>query len=68
MFEMELEIDPVAKARPRFNGKSVFTPKKTKDYEHTLAWSAQGLMMYHEVFTDAVHVEITFIIKKPKSA
>lgn len=40
--------DPVAKGRPRFAGKRVYAPQKTKDYEKRILDAAMGCEMITE--------------------
>lgn len=42
---LTLDIEPVSKARPRFNGRGrPYTPKRTRDYEATLAVAMRKAM------------------------
>ena len=36
MIHLKIDIEPVAKARPRFSKYGTYTPKKTKAYEETI--------------------------------
>lgn len=68
--EVNIPIEPVAKARPRMTRSGhVYTPKKTETAESIMRWWAYNAVGLNEVpvFSGAVHVDIEFIFTKPKS-
>lgn len=63
---LDFPIDPVPKGRPRKGRFSVYTPKKTRDAEKDIRTLARMQWPY-EPLTDALHVQILFIIKRGPS-
>lgn len=71
-----IEVEPVAKGRPRFtsrtlsNGKSfvkAYTPGATRDAEANIRWSIQQAKpeLYEEGV--ALHLDVDFVVARPKS-
>lgn len=66
MFNIEIEIDPVAKSRPRFTKSGhTYTPAKTKNYEKAI--KAELVAKRPEIIEGACHLDITFVRNIPKS-
>lgn len=61
-YSMTLIIDPVAKARPRVAHGHAYTPKRTQEYESSIA-----LWTHHMKFNGAVSLDVSFIMPMPKS-
>jgi Holliday junction resolvase RusA-like endonuclease len=60
-----LEMPPVAKGRPRFSGKHVYTPSKTKAFE-TKAKLLMKKQFYMQPLTGPLRAEIDFVFSRPK--
>lgn len=59
---------PVAKGRPRFTRMGrAYTPKKTADYEHTVAWYARIAMGGRKPLDGPVEAIMTFWLPIPPS-
>lgn len=59
---------PIAKARPRVTRAGItFTPKKTRDYEQSLAYAAGIKMGGKEPFDVPLKINIRFFFPIPKS-
>jgi Holliday junction resolvase RusA-like endonuclease len=68
MISLKIDIDPVAKERPRVNQitKSIYTPAKTRLFEKTIRQIA--LIQYKGDPIDyPVKMELDFYISRPKS-
>jgi len=70
MIYFHFELDPTPKGRPRFTNRgkftSVYTPKKTKDYEENIKFLA--MEQYDgKPLTGALKCEIVFYLRRPKS-
>ena len=67
--EIVMEGDPVAKGRPRFNGKTgtVYTPKKTASYENRLSFYASQAMRGRAVLTGQLVLLYDTYKEVPKS-
>lgn len=63
---IHLEMTPVAKGRPRFGRHTVFTPKKTKDFE-TQAKQLMRNQFFLMPLTGALRAEMVFTFPKPKT-
>ena len=57
---------PVAKGRPRFGKGKVYTPKKTADFENTVAWMAKAAMGSRKPLEGPVKIHITASFKSNK--
>jgi Holliday junction resolvase RusA-like endonuclease len=60
-----LELDPVAKGRPRFGRGFTYTPKKTKVFE-ARARVLMKKQFWMQPFECPVRLAITFVFPKPK--
>jgi len=76
LFYMSVNITPVPKGRPRFSRKvgsyktkktRAYTPKKTKEYEISVALQAKQRMGGRTAFEAPIDVEIVFHMPIPKS-
>ena len=66
MIQLDFVIDPVAKGRPRFGKRSVYTPKKTENFENSI--KKMAIDQYHKKpKVEPLGVIIDFYIKRPKS-
>lgn len=63
---LDFPIDPVPKGRPRKGRFSVYTPKKTRDFENDMKGLAKILWPYAPL-EGPLHVQILFIIKRGPS-
>jgi len=72
MLHFRVDIDPVAKGRPRYakrgNFVSTYTPTKTRDYEQIIKYKAIEAMGSSEPLESPVRVNLEFGMPIPKSA
>lgn len=61
----ELSGNPVAKGRPRFGKGRVYTPTKTRDYQHDLAWAAKLAMGRRKPLQYAVALRVYAYQRNP---
>lgn len=64
---IELEGQPVAKARPRFGNGRVYTAAKTSSFETALKLAGKAVMRGKTPMDGAVRVEITALFEIPAS-
>jgi len=70
-FQIYLPIKPIGKGRPRFTRKGhAYTPQKTRDAENIIAMMLRSQTSYfmNEIIEGPFHLDILFVIKKPKSS
>jgi len=61
-----IDVDPVAKGRPRFTKAGrAYTPQKTKQFSEDVKEYME--MYFIEKLEGALHVDLTFFIKRPKT-
>lgn len=61
-----IDVDPVAKERPRFTRSGrAYTPQKTKQFSKNVKKYME--MYFTEKLEGALHVDLTFFIKRPKT-
>jgi len=61
-----IDVDPVAKGRPRFTRAGrAYTPQKTKQFNKDVKKYME--MYFTEKLEGALHVDLTFFIKRPKT-
>jgi|DEB0MinimDraft_10_1074344.scaffolds.fasta_scaffold327187_1 Holliday junction resolvase RusA-like endonuclease len=61
-----IDVDPVAKGRPRFTKAGrAYTPQKTKQFSKDVKEYME--MYFIEKLEGALHVDLTFFIKRPKT-
>ena len=66
MIKIEIEIEPVAKGRPRFTKRGhTYTPAKTKNYEKII--KAELMARHPDQLEGACHLDMTFVRPIPKS-
>lgn len=65
-YNLEINIRPIPKARPRLSKFAVYTPKKTADYEKLIAyeWKRRYKSL---ILKNAVKLDLLFCFKKAKS-
>jgi len=63
IYEMELNIVPIGKGRPRFGQGHAYTPHRTALYEREIRRSYKG-----DKFIGAVKIELDFGLQTPRSA
>ena len=65
-YNLEINIRPIPKARPRLSKFAVYTPKKTADYEKLIAfeWKRRYKNL---ILKNAVKLDLLFCFKKAKS-
>lgn len=65
-FTISLPVIPIGKARARVTSRGAYTPQKTKDATDEIKW----LLALNKAprFEGAIDLDVTFTIKKPKSA
>jgi len=65
-YNLEINIRPIPKARPRLSKFAVYTPKKTADYEKLIAfeWKRRYKNL---ILKGAVKLDLLFCFKKAKS-
>jgi Holliday junction resolvase RusA-like endonuclease len=64
MIEVNLEIQPIPKARPRATRTGrVYTPARTAEYERTIA----KLVSHHSAQLGALALEVIFVLKRPNN-
>lgn len=65
-YSLEINTRPIPKQRPRLSKFSVYTPKKTLDYEKLIAF--EWKRRYKDlVLKNAVKLDLLFCFKKAKS-
>lgn len=65
-YNLEINIRPIPKARPRLSKFAVYTPKKTADYEKLIAY--EWKRRYKDlILKKAVKLDLLFCFKKAKS-
>ncbi len=65
MIEMTLDLCPVPKGRPRMTKAGVaYTPKRTREFEQAVSHMVKGT----SALLGALTLDVTFILKRPKSA
>lgn len=66
MYSIEINTRPVPKQRPRLSKFSVYTPKKTLDYEKLIAY--EWKRRYKDlILKGAVKLDLLFCFKKAKT-
>lgn len=58
---------PHGKGRPRFNGKTVYTPAETRNYERGVSFIASAEMRGRELMDGPLHIELRAVFAIPKS-
>lgn len=65
-YNLEINIRPIPKARPRLSKFAVYTPKKTADYEKLISF--EWKRRYKDlILKKAVKLDLLFCFKKAKS-
>lgn len=65
-YNLEINVRPIPKARPRLSKFAVYTPKKTADYEKLIAY--EWKRRYKDlILKKAVKLDLLFCFKKAKS-
>ena len=65
-YSLEINTRPVPKQRPRLSKFTVYTPKKTADYEKLIAY--EWKRRYKDlVLKGAVKLDLVFVFKKAKT-
>lgn len=65
-YNLEINIRPIPKQRPRLSKFAVYTPKKTADYEKLIAY--EWKRRYKDlILKKAVKLDLLFCFKKAKS-
>lgn len=59
-----LEIEPVAKGRPRFGRGRAFTPEKTRHFEQMVRELIRK-QYYHQPIQGPVHLDLVFVFNRP---
>ena len=63
MIHMKMEIEPVAKSRPRSTRSGrIYTPAKTAEYERDIA----KLTKHLPAILGPISVDVVFVLKRPK--
>jgi Holliday junction resolvase RusA-like endonuclease len=65
MTHIKFEIPPVPKGRPRFANGHAYTPRPTKEYEHTIA--EEYLLKRLKKHLGAISIFVTFNYRIPTS-
>ena len=65
-YNLEINIRPIPKARPRLSKFAVYTPKKTADYEKLIAYEWKRRYK-NLILKNAVKLDLLFCFKKAKS-
>lgn len=65
-YNLEINIRPIPKARPRLSKFAVYTPKKTADYEKLIAYEWKRRYK-NLILKGAVKLDLLFCFKKAKS-
>ena len=66
MYSIEINTRPVPKQRPRLSKFTVYTPKKTADYEKLIAY--EWKRRYKDlILKGAVKLDLVFVFKKAKT-
>lgn len=65
-YNLEINIRPIPKARPRLGKFAVYTPKKTADYENLIAYEWKRRYK-NLILKNAVKLDLLFCFKKAKS-
>lgn len=63
IYRFAVQGEPIVKARPRLGKSKTYTPKRTKDHQNNIAWTAkqQGV----KILKGAVHVKLQFYMPLP---
>jgi len=61
---IEYEGEPVAKGRPRLGRAGIYTPSKTLQFEHNLAWVARSQIK--QPLFGPILLEVSFRLPRPK--
>lgn len=65
-YNLEINIRPIPKARPRLSKFAIYTPKKTADYEKLISF--EWKRRYKDlILKKAVKLDLLFCFKKAKS-
>lgn len=65
-YNLEINVRPIPKARPRLSKFAVYTPEKTTDYENLIAY--EWKKRYKDlILKNAVKLDLLFCFKKAKS-
>ena len=65
-YNLEINVRPIPKARPRLSKFAVYTPKKTADYENLISF--EWKRRYKDlILKNAVKLDLLFCFKKAKS-
>nr|DAS24857.1 MAG TPA: Endodeoxyribonuclease RusA [Caudoviricetes sp.] len=65
-YNLEINIRPIPKQRPRLSKFAVYTPKKTADYEKLIAYEWKRRYK-NLILKGAVKLDLLFCFKKAKS-
>lgn len=66
MYSIEINTRPIPKQRPRLSKFTVYTPKKTLDYEKLIAY--EWKKKYKDlILKGAVKLDLVFVFKKAKT-
>ena len=66
MYSIEINTRPVPKQRPRLSKFTVYTPKKTADYEKLIAYEWKKKYK-NLILKGAVKLDLVFVFKKAKT-
>lgn len=66
MYSIKINTRPVPKQRPRLSKFTVYTPKKTADYEKLIAYEWKKKYK-NLILKGAVKLDLVFVFKKAKS-
>lgn len=65
-YNLEINVRPIPKARPRLSKFAVYTPKKTTNYENLIAY--EWKRRYKDlILKGAIKLDLLFCFKKAKS-
>ena len=65
MIKMKLDVCPVPKGRPRMTkAGTTYTPKRTREFEQAISVLVRGV----SALLGALTLDVTFVLRRPKSA